>query len=1073
MAGMTRRAESAGGAERGSAACPRARWELGGVHRLRPVALAFVLVASVLLASAVLSASASARVPGGARPAAGEDKPPKVDKTPKNATVEAGQSATFESGASGTPTPTVQWEVSTDGGSTWSPIEGATADTLTIADTSTSESGNKYRATFTNSLGSATSEAATLTVRIAPAVTEQPMSTTVEEGQNAVFEATASGFPAPTVQWEVSTDGGGTWAGVPHGTEDELTVADTRTSENGYEYRATFTNPAGHATTEAATLTVHRRPMITKQPVSAAVEAGESATFEASASGFPTPTVQWEESSDGGVSWNPVAGATADLLTVADTKTSENGYEYRAAFTNAAGSATSEAATLGVHTLPAVTEQPAGITVEVGQSATFEAAASGFPAPTVQWEVSSDGGSTWSPVAGATEDQLTIAEAQTSESGDEYRAVFTNAGGKAISEAATLTVAVHHYRAVDWGQNSLGQLGDGNFNQSDVPVPVSGLNFVTAVAAGEHHSLVLLSNGTVMAWGANTSGQLGVGEAEIGDSDIPVAVEGLTGVTAIAAGGNHSLALLSNGTVMAWGENESGELGDGNTNESDRPVPVTGLTEVIAIAAGREYSLALRSGGTVVAWGAGERGQLGNDRTINSDTPVNVKDLTGVTAIAAGGEHALALLSDGTVMAWGENEYGQLGNRTVTEENRKKEEEEGEREVENISDVPVPVEGLSSVTAITAGANHSLALLGGGTVMAWGEDKYGQLGDGSIARDDEAPAPVSGLSGVAAVSAGGEHSLALLAGGTLMAWGENRYGELGDGSAGEPSDVPVAVTGLGEVAGIEAGGYHDLVYSEPIPSVSSVSPDTGAEAGGATVTITGANFEGVTAVRFGASSATRFTVHSPTSITAVSPVGALGTVNITVSDPAGTSPPVPADRFTYLVPPTVIKLSAKKGPGAGGTTLTITGTNFTEATAVRFGSAKAKSFTVHSSSSILAESPAGAGTVEVTVTTPGGTSASAKHDVFEYTPAVESVTPDRGSKAGGESVTITGSGFALGTAATAFKFGSKQATEVNCTSNTTCTLTAPAAKKAGAVTVTATVGKLKSPSNPGDQFTYE
>jgi hypothetical protein len=464
-----------------------------------------------------------------------------------------------------------------------------------------------------------------------------------------------------------------------------------------------------------------------------------------------------------------------------------------------------------------------------------------------------------------------------------------------------------------------------------------------------------------------------------------------------------------------------------------------------------------------MAWGDDEHGQLGDARTTDSDVPVNVKDLSAVTAVAAGGEHALALLSDGSVMAWGDNEYGQLGNSAVTEDEQE----------EDISDVPVPVEGLSGVTAITAGANHSLALLSDGTVMAWGEDKYGQLGGGSIARDDEAPAPVSGLSGVAAIAAGGEHSLALLSGGTLMAWGEDRYGELGDGSAGEPSDVPVAVTGLGEVAGIGAGGYHDLVYSEPIPSVSGVSPATGAEAGGTTVAITGTNFEGVTSVHFGASNATRFTVHSPTSITAVSPAGGVGTVNITVSDPAGTSPPVPADRFTYLAPPTVSKLSAKKGPGAGGTTLTITGTNFGEASSVRFGATNATILTVKSTS-ILAESPAGAGTVEVTVTTPGGTSGASKHDVFEYTPAVASVTPDRGSKAGGESVTIAGSGFALGTAASAFKFGSKQATEVNCTSNTTCTLTTPAAKKAGTVTVTATVGKLKSPSNPpGDQFTYE
>jgi hypothetical protein len=111
--------------------------------------------------------------------------------------------------------------------------------------------------------------------------------------------------------------------------------------------------------------------------------------------------------------------------------------------------------------------------------------------------------------------------------------------------------------------------------------------------------------------------------------------------------------------------------------------------------------------------------------------------------------------------------------------------------------------------------------------------------------------------------------------------------------------------------------------------------------------------------------------------------------------------------------------------------------------------------------------------VEVTVTTPGGTSASSKHDQFEFKPAVEGLAPDRGSKAGGTSVTISGDGFAVGEGATTFKFGSKQATEVDCESTTSCTLVAPA-NKAGSVEVTAEVGKLKSPHNPpGDQFTYE
>jgi alpha-tubulin suppressor-like RCC1 family protein len=870
------------------------------------------------------------------------------------------------------------------------------------------------------------------------------------------------------VQWEVSSDGGSTWKKVTGATSDRLTVAKTVTSENGDEYRAVFENEAAEkekaVRSEAATLTVHKLPTVTRQPLSVTVEEGQGATFEATASGFPTPTVQWEVSTNDGGTWSPVEGATSDQLTVADVRISESGDEYRAVFTNAAGRATSAAATLTIQTPPAVTEQPAAITVEFGQSAVFEAAASGFPAPTVQWEVSSNGGATWSAVAGATADRLTIASTQVSENGDELRAVFTNAAGKATSEAVTLTVATHHYRVVAWGQNSFGQLGDASFTQSDVPVTANGLNFVTSVAAGRHHSLALLSNGTVMAWGEGGSGQLGDGV--YGSSDVPVEVEGLSHVTAIAAGADHSLALLSNGTVMAWGGNEQGQLGDGDTAESDVPVAVKGLTGVTSIAAGAEYSLALLDDGKVMAWGANEHGQLGDGDTSKSDVPVAVKALTGVTAIAAGGEHGLALLSDGAVTAWGNDEFGQLGNSGVEARG-----EEGEEE--RFSTVPVAVNGVSGVSAIAAGARHSLALLAGGTVVAWGEDELGELGDGRIARSEETPVAVSGLTGVAAISAGGGHSMALLGNGTVMTWGENKYGELGDGVSGEASDVPVLVSALGQVAGIAAGGDHDLAYSEPIPTVSAVSPTAGSTEGGTPVTIAGADFEDATAVHFGASSATKFTVTSPTSISAIAPAGSAGTVNVTVTTHAGTSPTSSADHFTYVLPPTVKKLSAKSGPAAGGTTVTITGTRFEGVTAVRFGSSSAREFTVISPTSITAVSPPGAGTVDVTVTTIGGTSAIVKGDEFGFVPAVEGVSPAGGAPAGGTNVTIIGAGFATGKAATVFKFGSKAATEVECATDTSCTAVVPA-NKAGTVEVTAAVGKLKSPADPpGDSFTYE
>jgi alpha-tubulin suppressor-like RCC1 family protein len=361
--------------------------------------------------------------------------------------------------------------------------------------------------------------------------------------------------------------------------------------------------------------------------------------------------------------------------------------------------------------------------------------------------------------------------------------------------------------AAAWGFNGNGQLGNGTVTSSDVPVAVSGLSGVTAISGGSFHSLALLSNGTVMAWGANNVGQLGNGT--VTDSHVPVAVSGLGGVTAIAAGANHSLALLSNGTVMAWGYNGTGQLGNGTTTSSHVPVAVSGLSGVTAISASREYSLALLSNGTVMAWGYNFYGQLGNGTTTDSHVPVAVcaagtvgtcptgPYLSGVTAISAGSYHSLALLSNGTVMAWGNNIFGELGNGTTTKSN-----------------VPVAVSGLSGVTAISAGSWHSLALLSNGTVMAWGYNGNGQLGNGT-GTDSHVPVAVSGLGGVTAISAGERHSLALLSNATVMAWGFNQYGQLGNGTT-TSSLVPVAVSGLKGVTAISGGLYHSLaVRAEP------------------------------------------------------------------------------------------------------------------------------------------------------------------------------------------------------------------------------------------------------------------
>jgi alpha-tubulin suppressor-like RCC1 family protein len=278
----------------------------------------------------------------------------------------------------------------------------------------------------------------------APAVTTDPVSQTVYAGQGVTFTASASGFPAATVQWSVSTDGGATFSPLSGATSDTLTIADPTTAESGNEYEAVFSNGVSpSATTTAATLTVNPdAPVVTLDPVNTTDNAGEPTSFTAAANGFPTPTVQWDVSTDGGATFAPISGATNDTLNL-DPAPADNGNEYEAVFSNGVSpDATTTAATLTVNVLaPSVSLDPANQTVYAGQSATFTAAASGYPPPTVLWEVSTDGGATFSPLSGATNDTLTIPDTTIGDNGNEYEAVFSNGvSPDATTTAATLSV---------------------------------------------------------------------------------------------------------------------------------------------------------------------------------------------------------------------------------------------------------------------------------------------------------------------------------------------------------------------------------------------------------------------------------------------------------------------------------------------------------------------------------------------------------------------------------------------------------------------------------------------------------
>jgi alpha-tubulin suppressor-like RCC1 family protein len=329
-----------------------------------------------------------------------------------------------------------------------------------------------------------------------------------------------------------------------------------------------------------------------------------------------------------------------------------------------------------------------------------------------------------------------------------------------------------------WGWNFSGQLGDSTNTDRWTPVDVYGLSSgVIAISGGWYHTCALTNTGGVKCWGYNYDGELGNNSTD--DSWIPVDVVGLnSGVTALSAGAAHTCALTNAGGIKCWGSNFSGKLGDGTNTDRWIPVDVYGLTEgVMAISAGGFNTCALTSAGGVKCWGLNSSGQLGDGTTTDSWIPVDVVGLSsGVTAISSGVDFTCALTSAGGVKCWGEGGQGELGDG-----------------MGSWSSTPVDVVGLTSgVTAIDAENIHTCALTSDGGMKCWGANNGGQLGDGTNT-DRWAPVDVVGLNSVVmAISAGGWHTCALTSTGGIKCWGNNAYGQLGDGTTGTrltPVDV--------------------------------------------------------------------------------------------------------------------------------------------------------------------------------------------------------------------------------------------------------------------------------------------
>ena len=326
-----------------------------------------------------------------------------------------------------------------------------------------------------------------------------------------------------------------------------------------------------------------------------------------------------------------------------------------------------------------------------------------------------------------------------------------------------------------WGSNSSGQLGNGTTNNSLTPTLVSGLNDVIKVSAGVSTSCALLDNNTVKCWGSNYSGNLGNNSTT--DSLIPVSVFNLSNVNNISLGDNHSCALLNDSTVKCWGDNSSGQLGNGTTNSSLIPTLVSGISTATQISLGGNHSCALLSDSTIKCWGMGYSGQLGNG-TANSLTPISVSGISTATQISLGSSYSCALLNNGKVNCWGANISGQLGNGTISY---------------SATPSPVDVSGISTATQISAGYEHSCALLSDDTVKCWGNNFSGQLGDGNVFTNSSIPVSVLNLDNISHIGTGYNHSCAILIDGTAKCWGNNFDGKLGNGTTNN-SSTPVSVS---------------------------------------------------------------------------------------------------------------------------------------------------------------------------------------------------------------------------------------------------------------------------------------
>jgi len=438
---------------------------------------------------------------------------------------------------------------------------------------------------------------------------------------------------------------------------------------------------------------------------------------------------------------------------------------------------------------PVITTQPSSQTNYAGATVNFLVSATNSLPIFYQWQKNGANLVNEGNISGSTNNTLTIRVISQNDTAN-YSVIVGNGYVSATSSNASLTVKVvpvtkiaagHSFSLFIKSDGSLwgmgfsydGELGDGIWyanapSMGGIYGPTNAEQIIasniTAIAAGYYHSLFLKSDGSLWATGDDQYGELGDGNP-YGGSIISPEMIVASNVTAITAGGYHSLFLKGDGRLWGMGENDSGQLGDGTYNNTNRPEQIVASNVVAIAASSRGHSLFLKNDGSLWGMGWNTFGQLGDGTYNNTNHPEQIV-ASNVIAIAAGAGHSLFLKSDGSLWGMGENDTGQLGDGTYATNYPY-----GTNRPEQIV--------ASNVTAIAAGYIHSLFVKSGGSLWGMGGNGGGQLGDGTYNNNNRPEQIVT--NNVTAISAGVSHSLFLKSDGSLWGMGDDHFDELGDG----------------------------------------------------------------------------------------------------------------------------------------------------------------------------------------------------------------------------------------------------------------------------------------------------